>query len=573
MLDSYDIVKYIAGCANNAGVTVKWDKEGSVPCTDGKTMFLPLLNDYMSDEAIVKLKQFVKHETSHIKYSDFDLLKEKEPEKFLQTVWNLLEDHRIDYLNDTEFEGDMLNTNQFMRYHIASTIKEVTSPINPQVAGVLSPLFTWDANVRRDEWDMEEAEGFYLSTCSEDGKSILVKLMEGDYSDVLRNIRNIEDKKTGTAATYELAKRIIKEVFEQDADSMEKSGGSSAESKPGEGEEGGAPADGDAKAGEKDVTPELKEVDFSGAKMNPYPEHGKRGSGINAKNYDCGCDKTYTPTPPDQIRVHDYDSNITKPTPWFDKSAGRYTSTEAIARHLNNTGFANRIRTRLQVYSRDRWEFGKKKGKLHNSSLYRISVPDCNDKVFKKKIENQTLDVCVQLLVDASGSMCGEKFENAAAAACLLNESLARTLHIPVEILAFTELGPEHTIFVLKNFDSKVGGKELADRFSRTSGYLCDNVDGESLSFGFNRIRNRKEKRKLMIVLSDGSPCGGHRKGRTRIHTKDVINAIQRTPVELIGVGIMYDGVSSYYKKWDIIHDVRSIENSLFTLIDRNIIR
>ena len=100
-----------------------------------------------------------------------------------------------------------------------------------------------------------------------------------------------------------------------------------------------------------------------------------------------------------------------------------------------------------------------------------------------------------------------------------------------------------------------------------------DNVDGESFVYGYNRIRNRKEKRKLMIVLSDGSPCGGHRKGDIIRYTRRVIKNIEATDVELVGVGLMYDAVKHFYKKWAVIPAAKDIEFALLNLISQHIIR
>jgi cobalamin biosynthesis protein CobT len=196
-----------------------------------------------------------------------------------------------------------------------------------------------------------------------------------------------------------------------------------------------------------------------------------------------------------------------------------------------------------------------------------------NERLFKQQIKNDTLDVCVQVLVDASGSMSGDKFENASAAACILNDVLGAALHIPLDIVAFTEHGPKHTVFIMKEWDRVESSDKMASNFSALDYCLADKVDGESLAYGFDRIKQRKEKRKLIIVLSDGSPCGGHSKGSTMKHTKAVIQAIEASPVELIGVGLMYDGVKTYYKKWAKIESASSIEMSLLSLISNNIIR
>jgi cobalamin biosynthesis protein CobT len=168
--------------------------------------------------------------------------------------------------------------------------------------------------------------------------------------------------------------------------------------------------------------------------------------------------------------------------------------------------------------------------------------------------------------------MSGEKYRNAAASAAILNDVIGQTLHVPLEVLAFTELDTT-TMFVMKEFDKQISKEQLTGAFGVVNGYLADNVDGESLVFGYDRIRGRREKRKLMVVLSDGSPCGGYSKGSTVSHTKSVIKAIERSGVEIVGVGLMYDGVKNYYKKWSVIKSANMIEQSLLTLITNNIIR
>jgi cobalamin biosynthesis protein CobT len=113
----------------------------------------------------------------------------------------------------------------------------------------------------------------------------------------------------------------------------------------------------------------------------------------------------------------------------------------------------------------------------------------------------------------------------------------------------------------------------LIHNFSTVGRYLADNVDGESIAYGYGRIKKRKEKRKLMIVLSDGSPCGGHSRGDIQQYTQDVIRSIESSPIELLGVGIMYDAVKHYYKRWATIDSASDIQSGLLSIISNNIIR
>lgn len=577
MLNTLDITKYIAACANRAGVSVVWEK-GATPSTDGRTMWLPPVDAYAPDKQMIHLRQWVKHETSHVLYSDFDLLNANKPTGLLAFINNLLEDHRIDFLNDSDYAGDKQNTESYWPLYDEEMRKHV---VKGEAKDWMMPLFAWDMAVRSDLW-LALVDPF-TPNVSAKGRTILDKLNKGDYDIVLRNIRNIKDKTEGGKQVYELAKRIVREVFDADPESMtqpEKEKAKAGKASDGDGDGGkeegkGKGDDGKGEEGVAGVNDKLRDIDCEGAMMLPYSKHDKRSEGVNAHNYECGSGAGYTPTPANDIIEVNFVTGDTRNTSHTFRPNEAYAG-EMLGIASKGAGLANQVRTQLQIMCRDRYEYGKKRGKLHNGALYRVGMKDAkglNDRLFKQKIENQSLDVSVQILCDASGSMSGSKFTNAAAAAVVLNNVLSNTLHVPLEILAFTEWGDKHAMYVAKEFGKDVTNHALASSFSAMVEMLLDNVDGESLMYGFNRIRQRKERRKLMIVLSDGSPCGGHRKGRIGRYTERVIKGIEGSPVEIVGVGLQYDGVSRYYKRWAKIDDARNIEQALLSLISNHIIR
>lgn len=573
-----DVNKYIVAVCKQAGVRVMWDSPDATPRTNGKVMYLPKINAYASHKNNVNLKQFVKHETSHIQYSDFSLLQKHKPTGLLMLLDNLLEDHRIDYLNDSEYDGDRKNTEQFMSYYAADFDKHITP--NDEWRDVISPVMAWDSDVREDVWAMPHK--LFHSYMSEEGKRVYAALHAGDYADALRSIRTIKNPTLGGQKVYDLAIRILTEIFGQDAkDYEQKPSKSTASAGVGDGEgegegksagEGDGPSDGDGD--KKSERKKLLVEDMKGKQMLPYTIHkGVTGEGINAYNYKTGSGDTYCPAAED-LKEWDFTTGTGKNIHVY-YGKGEYI--RGIQNALSGSeSLAHQVRTKLQILSRDRYEYGKKKGALHNSALYRATLKDAkgfNERIFKQKIVNNTLDVAVQVLVDASGSMSGSKFTNASAAAVLLNDVLSNTLRIPVEILAFSECSSANTMFIMKSFDKSVLNATLINDFSAVGSYLADNVDGESIAYGYGRIKQRKEKRKLMIVLSDGSPCGGYSRGNIQMYTQDVIRSIESSPVELLGVGIMYDAVKKYYKRWATIDSATDIQASLLSIISNNIIR
>ena len=92
-------------------------------------------------------------------------------------------------------------------------------------------------------------------------------------------------------------------------------------------------------------------------------------------------------------------------------------------------------------------------------------------------------------------------------------------------------------------------------------GILKENVDGEALIWSFNRLQKRQEKRKILIIISDGAPVDDstlsvNPGNYLENNLKESINKIEnKSEVDLIAIGIGHD-VSRYYKKAVTIMDV-----------------
>ena len=112
-LDTYQFEAYVSACAANSGVSVRWDKVDSTPRTDGRTIWIPRVHSRVSEEWLTRIRYYVKHETSHIVHSDFGILERDKPKGLLAFINNLIEDHRIDYLNDMEYAGDVRISNAY----------------------------------------------------------------------------------------------------------------------------------------------------------------------------------------------------------------------------------------------------------------------------------------------------------------------------------------------------------------------------------------------------------------------------------------------------------------------------
>ena len=78
-------------------------------------------------------------------------------------------------------------------------------------------------------------------------------------------------------------------------------------------------------------------------------------------------------------------------------------------------------------------------------------------------------------------------------------------------------------------------------------GLLKENIDGEAISWAFNRIKKRKEERKILMVISDGAPVDDstlsvNSGDYLEKHLKKTVKYIEsKSDIELLAIGIGHD--------------------------------
>lgn len=238
----------------------------------------------------------------------------------------------------------------------------------------------------------------------------------------------------------------------------------------------------------------------------------------------------------------------------------------------SSPSFVSNARRMLQVKAAKHYNNGYKSGKLATSRLYRVALPqidggDWNARVFKKRTqEADLLNTAITVLVDWSGSMACEKCHCAGKAAGLINDAFSRVLHVPLEVAAFSSNGEIPSIGVIKSFNETVTADEMALRFYDFLDYMSGNNDADVLLWAYNRILQRKEKRKVIIVLSDGSPADGIGDPYHALKTvSERILAEKR--VDLYGIGIMDENVKAFYPRNRVIRRIEELEPSLVAVM------
>jgi len=249
------------------------------------------------------------------------------------------------------------------------------------------------------------------------------------------------------------------------------------------------------------------------------------------------------------------------------------------------TKLANKLQRQLLAKQNRAWEFDLEEGLLDSSKLPRIIMDPYNSLSFKKEKDLDFKDTVVTLLIDNSGSMRGRPITIAAICADILSRTLERCA-VKVEILGFTTKnwkGGKSREFWNKNGKPKTPGRlndlrhiiyKSADTHWRQcknnlglmlkEGLLKENIDGEAISWAYNRLIKRREERKILMVISDGAPVDDSTLSVNsgdflEKHLKKMVGFIEeKTEIEILAIGIGHD-VSRYYNRAIKITDVNEL--------------
>ena len=246
---------------------------------------------------------------------------------------------------------------------------------------------------------------------------------------------------------------------------------------------------------------------------------------------------------------------------------------------------ANKLQRQLMAKQNRSWDFDLEEGLLDSSKLPRIIIDPYNSLSFKKEKDQEFKDTIVSLLIDNSGSMRGRPITIAALCADILSRTLERC-SVKVEILGFTTKnwkGGKSRESWNKNGKLKHPGRlndlrhiiyKSADSQWRQSkknlglmlkeGILKENIDGEAIMWAYNRLKKRKEERKILMVISDGAPVDDstlsvNSGDYLEKHLKKVVKFVEsKDDIEILAIGIGHD-VSRYYKRAIKITDVQEL--------------
>ena len=586
--------------------------EGDGAKTDGSKVFLPSinLNADVTDEQAAILRGYVDHEAGHVRHTDFKALHKNRHKmvgnKLLHQCANALEDVWLEQRVREEYSGSETN------------LRAVSQAVNGEF---IKHVKHDDERLRDPVWVGPVAatwEG--RKTYGGDTNEQCLAMLDDEMHEMIGEIvKRVDDCKT-SHDVFELAEEFEAKIraTKAEREAEEPDDGEDGDDKGEKPDEDGdiegdmddtirgedeADEDGADKPEGSDVddgdTPdstdgadEPSSTDESDLDDDVYDEFGVENA----------LKKVLEDPDMTGVKGERYRPYSTKFDTWLHRSDGptKYKpkgrnkghnimgKTEASVYEgvLNGmSGVINMCRRKLEraliaKQNRD-WDNAKEDGRLDTRRLTAAVAGKTN--VFKTRTDRDEMDTALTLLVDLSGSMYrGTPSRVEVAGQCVIAfcEAIDRT-GIKYEVLGFDNTFHQHNTLKLRQMMEKVDVweygrcealnmavfKHFNERLHDCKGSIAsirdmaqgNNSDGEALLLANARLQDRPEKRKVLMVLSDGNPACTYERYLSE-HLLSVVRDIEETDTDIIGIGIQSTAVSDFYSKHVVVRSLDDLQ-------------
>jgi len=454
-------------------------------CTDGVNLVVDTRcfddKDLTPGEKLDVFLGFTVHEGLHIKHTDFAAVKTRN--RVLHTIYNILEDERIEELNGQEFPGFSLFIEKTKYWVFNKQYKE--QKIDVSKLGPAEKVLLLFTRIIRYPTMLEE----------KDVRSV------GGYLLKIKEV--LQPYPTSTQEVFEAAKKIyeiIKDLIAEDKKMMENN------ILPDDVDENGEPVeititDADMEAIEKELENPAagsmlaKLLIFLNAVAKPHQEN------------DSSEEKTAEFIKNDQELINELEGRVERPenkNVFIEKQEEINASKDVYNRVVKEINpYVSSVRKQLMGHSKEHKLIHKsmRSGVLDTAKL--AEARQGVQTVYQREGMVKADKINLVLLIDESGSMNGDKAKQAQKAAILIKEALKGLPNVNLYIYGHTagEHGAGVTDLLVYYEPRHTPKYSLAGVTGRNV-----NRDGEAITFAAERVRKFSQEKTIMFVISDGYP-------------------------------------------------------------------
>lgn len=165
---------------------------------------------------------------------------------------------------------------------------------------------------------------------------------------------------------------------------------------------------------------------------------------------------------------------------------------------------SKRLQKSVSAILRDQRQGGKLTGLLAGKRLNQHAFGRTDGRIFyNTRLPTEPIHLAVGLLVDESGSMCGNDRITRARAAAIVIHDFCDKLGVPIMIVGHTASSKHVRLYSYADFDSV--DKQDRYRLMDMSARSC-NRDGAALRYVAEKLYRHPSEVKLLFIINDGQP-------------------------------------------------------------------
>ena len=579
MIDTRAVMRSLPLVASVLGrkYGVKVEIGGTDAYTYGTVIRLPSLPSDVPDTLLAMARGYLDHEAGHVRDTDFQALQDASLTPIEKHVWNTLEDHRVEHKLASIFPGCRQNFDWLIAHVFGTDAQD--EPVQPAAIilnWLLLEVRSWDVQALSSKRDILAGH-----------VDIAFPGLRPKIEHVLKLVRT---RCRSTQDAIDFAREIVR-VLDQYAHSTEKAVSPDQDepldvgSEPNEHLANGRSEQNDT--GPQDENSAQSE--WGGPSQHDEAPDGGEGQDGGGGSDDADVSAAYTDNEKqDQSRDYVRDLlgagedalpqslgdiladalqvtsrqtqegavTVAIPTP---KSAAPLTEADVLEARQASMALRTRLQGLLQTKILARASSGRR-GSLDTGHLHRLAVSD--PRLFRTKAERTGIDTAVHILLDCSGSMV--RRIRLACCSCYAVASALEASKINVAVTGFPSSqlpnGSYSTVSTVITHGQKVHANlDLVPAGGTPM--------GEALWWVMQDMLPLSEKRKLILVVTDGEP-----------DSMDCANqAIEqggRAGFEIYGIGITSPGINALLPgRSAVVNSMAELAPAMFALLEGAILR
>ncbi|ELH8887734.1 VWA domain-containing protein [Vibrio cholerae] len=525
--------------------------QGQDAFTDGERIVIPTANP--DDPHYQQIAWgYLAHEAAHIRHTNFDMVKKASSKPIRKALLNIIEDVRIENELAKDYPGTRRSISQVIEYMVDT--QQMCVPEQPEPA---SNLQAWLLFRLRCHFLGQKALTPLYQAVDERVRQLFPAAAMSRLSAMLTAVPSL-------ASTGEVLKLVDAIVAMLEEESRPPQDESDADG----GDDIGQDASNDSNSSSDSQTPETGSsatgdaAETSDSDNSDQADNLRQALEASAAQFESDTFAQVAEVLSEQAEGHQGVTPLSLP-----QAEQAMLGDEAILTLSASESAQIRARLRGMVQSsQDNRNHAKRHGL--RVATHRLAASQAGEsRLFIQRQPRIAPNAAVHLLVDISGSMgkpIGEGnrkyFHVANEAALALAMALEGIPGVVPAVSYFPGIHQEVSIALLPKqsvrhraacFDQKPRG--------------CTPM-AQAMWFAANSLLAQKQKRKLMIVLTDGDPDDW-------AATHDIVDRCRRSGFELLGIGIQTRSVERFFPQSIVINDVKDLKRELFEVTQQLLIQ